>query len=221
MELVYQGRKVRARQAIALAKPGLMRLETLNFLDQPLLILATDGLAFQAFSLTENRFFKGTVSVGISRFMHLPMNSDEFVSMILADVPLREDASLRYDAAKRLYELTFPPSTRWRTETFWVHSKTLRVLEILKIDAFSGEEIRISFSRFRRTDSVTFPGEIEIEVPAARNRVRLKFSSIAVNVPLPPELFRLSHPPGVEVVDMDHDVSRLFPASEGGKRRGQ
>jgi len=211
IELVYQGKRFRARQAIALAKPGLMRLETLGLLNQPLLILATDGVTLQALSISENRFYEGTVSGGLSHFMHLRTNSEEFVSLILGSIPLREDGSLRYDAYRSLYQLTFPPSTRWETQTFWIHPKTLRVLEILKTDALNGEEIRISFGRFRKAGSVTFPMEIDIEVPAADNRIRLRFRRVEVNPSLSQDLFRLSTPPGVEIVAIDQDMGR-FPA---------
>lgn len=216
IELSYQGKRLRARQAIALAKPGFMRIETLNFLNQPLLILVTDGVTLQAMSLSENRFYRGDVSKGLAHFTGLRMSSEELVSLILGEIPLRGDSSIGYDSRRRLYVLTFPPSNRRKTETFWVDPKTLRVVEISKTDLKSGE-IRILFSRFKKAGSATFPREIEIEVPETDNRIGLNFRKVEVNPLLGPDLFRLPIPPGVEVVEIDDaggQFPRAFPAQE-------
>jgi len=211
VDWIYQGKRLRTRQAIALAKPGFMRLETLNFLNQPLLILTTDGVTLQAISLSENRFYRGAVSEGLTHFMGLRMGSEELVSLILGEIPLHGDASICYDSRRRLYKLTFPPSTRWERQTFWIHPKTLRVVEASKTDAFKREEIRFCFSQFRKTGSVTFPREIQIEVPAIDNRIRINFRKIEINLPLPPDIFRLSIPPGVEVVEINDSMMRFPP----------
>ncbi len=207
-DLVYQGKKIRIRQAIALAKPGLMRIETLNFLDQPLLILATDGVTLQAMSLSENRFYRGTVSQGLNHFMRLGMSSQALISLILREIPSREDGSISYDPQRRHYRLTIPPSSRWATQTFWIEPKTLRIIEVSSTDVLSGDEIRIFFSQFRKTGSLNFPREIRIDVPAINNRIRLRFQKIEINPLLPSDLFRLSVPPGVEVVEIAESASR-------------
>lgn len=206
IELIYQGKRFRARQAIALEKPGFMRLETLNSLDQPLLILATDGVTFQAMSMTENRFYTGTVVEGLGYFMRLRMSSEESVSLILGEIPLHEDASIRYDSGRGLFQLTFPPSAEWETQTFWIEPETLRVVEITKTRALTGEEIRVSFSQFRKTGSVAFPKEIQIELSGGDNRIGLNFREIEIDLPLPQGLFSLSIPPGVEVVEIEDDM---------------
>ena len=217
VDWIYQGKRLRTRQAIALAKPGFMRLETLNFLNQPLLILTTDGVTLQAISLSENRFYRGAVSEGLTHFMGLRMGSEELVSLILGEIPLRGDATINYDSRRGLYRLTFPPSARWETETFWIDPKTLRVLEISKTDPLGREEIRILFGPFRKRGSVTFPTKIQIELPTVDNRIRLNFRKVEINPPLSPDLFRLPIPPGIEVVEIDDSMGRFpsaFPAQE-------
>ncbi|MBW2120749.1 MAG: DUF4292 domain-containing protein [Deltaproteobacteria bacterium] len=198
----FQGKRMSATQAIALAKPGFMRLETLNFLNQPLLIAATDGVSFEAMVLAENRFYRGSVSRGLARFMGLRMESEALVSMFFGEIPYREAGSIAYAHERGLFRLNFPRSPQWEAQTFWIHPKTLRVVEVSKIDHM-GQEIRISFKRFRKTRSVAFPREIEIEASGSGSLIRLDFRKVTINVPLPEELFRLPVPPGAEVVEMD------------------
>lgn len=207
-ELVYQGKRIRIRQAIALAKPGFMRIETLNFLDQPVFILATDGATLQAMSLSENLFYRGTVSQGLNHFMRLEMSSQELISLILGEIPPRQDGSISYDPRRRLYRLAIPPSRRWETQTFWIEPKTLRVVEVSSTDRFGRDEIRVFFSQFRKTGSFTFPREIRIDVPVSNDRIQLGFRKIEINPFLPSDLFRLSVPPGVEVVEISESMSR-------------
>jgi hypothetical protein len=208
-ELMSQGKSLKVKQAIAVAQPGWMRFETLGFLDQPLWILATDGVVLQAISLPENRFYQGSVSDGLTHLLGFRLTGHEFVSLFLGEIPDRMDGFVRYDPQKGLHRLTFPPSSRWAAETFWIDPKTLRAVEISKIDASTGHEIRMCFNRFRRKESVMFPGEVAIELPGPESRVRFVFRKTEINPPLPPDLFRLTIPPGVEIVEID-DMHR-FP----------
>ena len=214
IELLYQGKWLKTRVAIALAEPGLMRLETLNFLDQPLLILTADGVALQAFSLPENRFYRGTVSEGLTHFMNLRIGSEAFVSLILGKIPTTGDGSIRYDSNRGLYQVTFPPSIRWRMQTFWIHPRTLRVVEITKRDALTGKEIRIWFSRVRKVQSVDFPMGIEIGITEVNSLIKLRFRTLEINPSFAPDLFRLTIPPGVEVVELNQAIKRPPSALE-------
>jgi hypothetical protein len=206
--LSYQEKSLKTRVAIALAEPGLMRLETLNFLDQPLLILTTDGVALQALSMPENRFYRGTVLEGLSHFINLRIGSEALVSLILGRIPTTGDGSIRYDANRGLYRVSFPPSIRWKMQDFWIHPRTLRVIEIAKKDAMSGEAIRVSFSRVRKVQSVDFPTGIEIGIAEVNSLITLRFRKLEINPSFAPDLFRLAIPPGVEVVELDHVIGR-------------
>ena len=214
--LVYQGKSLKVRQAIALAQPGWMRFETLSFLDQPLWILATDGVELQAISLPENRFYRGSVADGLSHLLGFRLTGQEFVSLFLGAIPDRTDGFVRYDSQRGVHRLTFPPSSRWEAETFWIDPNTLRPVEISKIDASTGHEIRISFNRFQRKESMMLPGEVVIELPGPENRVRFVFRKTEINPPLSPDLFRLTIPPGVEVVEIDdmHGFPFAFRAED-------
>lgn len=203
-ELTTSRKSLKVKQAIAVAQPGWMRIETLGFLDQPLWILATDGVVLQAISLPENRFYRGSVSDGLTVFLGFRLTGEEFVALFLGEIPDRMDGFVRYDPQRNLHRLTFPPSSRWAAETFWIDPKTLRPVEISKIDASTGHEIRFFFNRFRQKESVMFPKEVAVELPGPESRVRFVFRKTEINPTLPPGLFRLAIPPGVEIVDIDH-----------------
>lgn len=212
VEVVSQGKKIRARQFIALAKPDMMRVDLLNPLDLPYLRLAFRGKSFQAMDMRENVFYIGDVAKGLSLFVPLRVTSKEFIAFIFGEMPDQDNVSPQYDPHRGLYQVTFPPSTRWESQIFWIHPKTLKVVEVSKTDGFEGDLIRVSFSKFRKIDSMTFPRRIQIEVPGNNNRIQFNFSKVEVNLPLPQELFRLSIPPGAEVVEIDERMNRERPA---------
>jgi hypothetical protein len=165
-------------------------------------------------SLSENRFYRGGVSEGLGHFLHVRINSEALVSLVLADMPSVEEVSMDYDSGKGLYRLAFPPSAQWMVQTYWIHPKTLRVVEMSKTLALEGEEIRVFFREFRKTGSVRFPREIEIEVPGASNRIRIDLHEIDINPSLPPDLFVLTPPAGVEVLEIDDSCGSFTLDSE-------
>jgi hypothetical protein len=211
IEVVSQGKRVRTRQFIVLAKPDMMRVDLLHFMDLPYLRLAFRGDTFQALDMRENVFYTGRVVKGLSLFVPLRLTSREFIAFVFGEIPSQEYLSARYDPARRLYQLTFPPSTRWESQTFWIHPKTLRIVEASKTAASEGEVIRIFFSRFRKVGAMNFPAEILLEVSGIGSRIKLDFRKIEVNPSLSPELFRLSVPPGVEVVEITDEVGPFTP----------
>lgn len=217
MELHYEGRRLRTRQAMALAKPGRMRIETVNVLDQPIFILAADGKSFQAVSLSENRFYFGTVSEGFTRFMHLRMTSRDLISLILGEVPAAGDPLIDYDSRRDLFRLVFLHSVPWDKQIFWVEPERLTIVEVLKTNTSTGRQIRAVFGRFRKTGSVDFPWEIRVEIPGLGNWIKIKFREVEINVPFSEDLFRLSPPPGMSAVEIG--ASNGVPAAPLG--RGQ
>ncbi len=211
IEVVSRGKIIRTRQFIVLAKPDMIRADLLNFLDLPYFRLAFQGEAFQAIDMRENVFYTGEVAKGVSIFVPLRLSSREFIASILGELPDQSHVLARYDPHRRLYELTFAASARWERETFWIHPKTLKVVEVSKTDALRGGVVRISFSQFRKIGSVSFPMEIQIEEAGANNRIRFNFRKIEINIPLSRELFELSVPPGVEIVEIDERMRLYAP----------
>ncbi len=206
IEVISRTRRFNAREFIALVKPRMIRLDTMTFLDQPLfLFVSRDGVSFQAMSLSENRFYEGTVANGFSRLIPLGIgvDSQEFISILLGEIPSHDEASIQYDQRKQLYRLSFPPSSRWQEQIYWVHPGSFRVVEVSKKTYPKGDEIHVFFRNFKETGNTTFPMQIEIEVPAADIRTQIAFRQIEVNPTLPPDLFSLSIPQGAEIVRMD------------------
>lgn len=218
VEVVSDGKKFKARQFMVLEKPDMMRVDLLSFLDLPYLRLAFKGDTFQAMDMRANVFYTGELARALSLFVPIRVTSREFIAFVFGEIPEQDHLRARYDPRRRLYELDFPPSTRWKSQTFWIHPKTSRVVEISKKSVRESEKetIRVSFSRFRKTGSMTFPTEVEIEVSGANNRIRFNFRKIEINPPLPREPFRLPIPPGAEVVTIDEGMRRpfVFPTPE-------
>jgi hypothetical protein len=204
--LVSRGKRFRTRQFIAAVKPDMMRIDVLNPLNLPYLSLAFQDETFQAMDMRDNVFYTGGVAEGLSLFLPLCLTGREFIALIFGDIPKENHVAIKYDSHRHLYRIDFSPSTRWTEQTFWIDPKTLRVVEIAKTDAVKGDEIRVSFSQFRKTTSGTFPTEIGIQLPAVNSRIQLSLRKIEINPPLNRELFHLSVPPGAEVLEIDQSA---------------
>ncbi len=218
VEVVSNGKKFKARQFMVLGKPDMMRVDLLSFLDLPYLRLAFKGDTFQAMDMRSNVFYTGELVKALALFVPIEVTSREFIALVFGEIPEEDHLWARYDPGRRLYELDFPPSARWTRQTFWIQPKTSRVVEIFKkgVRESEKETIRISFGRFRKAGSMTFPTQVEIEASGADNRIRFNFRKIEINPPLPREPFRLPVPPGAEVVTIEEGMRRpfVFPTPE-------
>ncbi len=208
VEVFSRGKKFRTRQFLVLTKPDMMRIDLLDFRDLPYMSLAFQGETFEAVDMRENVLYTGEVANGLSLFVPLRLTSVEFIEFIFGEMPNQDQVSARYDPHRRFYQLTFGPSNRWDSQTFWIHPKTLRVVEVSKRDASTGDVIQISFDRFKGRGSTSFPREVKIEVPGDTGRIRFSFQKIDINPPLPRDLFRLLIPPGITVVEIEDEMTR-------------
>ncbi len=208
VEVFSRGKKFRTRQFLVLTKPDMMRIDLLDFRDLPYMSLAFQGETFEALDMRENVFYTGEVANGLSLFVPLRLTGVEFIEFIFGEMPDQDQVSARYDPHRRFYQLTFGPSNRWDSQTFWIHPKTLRVVEISKTDASTGDVIQISFDRFKGVGSKSFPREVKIEIPRDTGRIRFIFQKIEINPLLPRELFRLLVPPGVAVREIEDEITQ-------------
>src|SRR5215218_10329768 len=148
----------------AIARPGMLHLETLDFFGKPLAVLVSDGRRFGLYQAQENRYYRGPATPeNLSRFLPVVIPGEELVALMLGQAPRLAVApvSVRSDAKEGGYVLTLEgevPSAQGgrvkATQVLVVHPQHYRVLrsEVRGVSAYD-----LRFTDFLQSGRVTFP----------------------------------------------------------------
>jgi outer membrane lipoprotein-sorting protein len=179
-------------------KPDRLRLETLSPFGQPLLVMATDGKQLEFLVPGEGKLYRDDFSLAhLQRLTRLPLQLTDLVHLLLYQVPvigherqsvepLAEDETLLilHASAGRRQELRFD-----------------RLLRLTGAAYYQGDELllRVGYDRFTG-ETRPFPLTASLAMPASKTEATVAFSEVRTNVAIPAERFRLTPPPGVEVL---------------------
>jgi outer membrane lipoprotein-sorting protein len=179
-------------------KPDRLRLETLSPFGQPLLVMATDGKQLEVLIPGEGKLYRDDFSLAhLQRLTRLPLQLTDLVHLLLYQVPVigherqsvepvAEDETLLtlYASAGRRQELRFD-----------------RLLRLTGSAYFQGDELllRVGYDRFTG-ETRPFPLTASLAMPASKTEATVAFSEVRTNVAIPAERFRLTPPPGVEIL---------------------
>jgi Domain of unknown function (DUF4292) len=203
----------------AIARPGMLHLETLDFFGKPLAVLVSDGRRFGMYQAQEGRYYRGPATPeNLSRFLPVVIPGEELVSLMLGQAPRLAvtpvDVSTDAEAGGYLLtlegELPGPGGTPVKaTQVLTVHPVHYRVLRsvVRGVSAYD-----LSFSDFRQSGAVTFPRRAELEAASARTTLVLSYTDVTLNGPPDLTMFELAAPEGVPVVDVD-EKGRPLPSA--------
>jgi len=181
-------------------KPDRLRLETLNpfGFGQPLLLMATDGRQIDVLVPGEGKLYRDEVTLeNLQRMTRLPLQLTDLVHLLLYQVPVigHERRSVTplddgevlltlHGADGRRQELCFDP-----------------LLRLVGASYYRGEELllKVCYGEFTG-ESRPFPTAASLVMPATRTSATVAFSDLRTNVAIPADRFRLTPPPGVEVL---------------------
>jgi hypothetical protein len=197
------------RMFVAIARPGRVHLETLDFFDRPLGVLVTDGERFGLYQAQEGRYYCGPASpANVSRFLPVVVPSDELVKVMLGEAPrLRADTMrLETDREAGAYVLTLQAGDA--LQTLRVHPTHHRVL---RSDVRGRPGYDLAFEDFTPAGQAVFPRRIELEAADARTRLELRYTNARLNAEPDPALFALEPPEGVPVVEVDAQGNERAP----------
>lgn len=207
--VTYFGERGRVRMsAVLLAeRPGRLRVETLSPLEQPVDVMVTDG---QRLSLLS----KGTLREGpatpenIARLIPVSLWPEELVEVLLGGIPRNG----RYQPKS----LAVHPEEEDRWQLILADEEgesielrlepTERLIEEVRSIRANGEiGFIIRYSEHEPIEALPgrLPRQIVLEMKQPELEVTIKLRELEVNVPIAPELFELSAPPGVVVERMD------------------
>jgi hypothetical protein len=179
-------------------KPDRLRPETLSPFGQPLLVMATDGKQLEFLVPGEGKLYRDDFSLShLQRLTRLPLQLTDLVHLLLYQVPVisherqsvepvAEDETLLilYGGAGRRQELRFD-----------------RLLRLTGAAYYQGDELllRVGYERFFG-ETRPFPLTASLVMPASKTEATVAFSEVRTNVAIPADRFRLTPPPGVEVL---------------------
>lgn len=186
---------------IALQRPGLLHLESLDFFGRPQAVLVSDGKVFQLHQLQEGKYYRGPASPqNISRFLPILLPPEELVALMLGQAPrIPADAtSLIVNEARKLYELKLIKGEV--TQTLLVDPKRYRVVEsqVRGVNAYD-----LKFDDFAEEGGAIYPRKVQLHAPAANTKLELLYKDVKINPEADLTLYDLPPPENVPVVEVD------------------
>lgn len=195
-----EGKTQSVSEVLLAEKPDRLRLETLSPFGQPLLVMATDGDRIEVLVPGEGKFYRDDFSlVHLQRLTRLPLQLTDLVHLLLYQVPVigHEQQVVTPEAGGDLLLTLFAGEGR---------RQELRFDPLLRLTGaayYRDDELLLDvvYSRFTG-DLRPFPLSASLTVPSSKTEATVAFSEVRTNVPIPAERFRLTPPPGVDILPL-------------------
>jgi hypothetical protein len=179
------------------SRPLRVRLEISHPWGRPLFFVVADNKHTQAVSFVEKKVFRGEWSrLPVRPFAVLTLDPDSIWKVLSGSVPIlahSRAASLKQheirllDAKEEAREIiTFSPGSRLPRS---VH--------------FPDKGITVVLSDYERSDWGLKPSRIVIMSEAHNHSAEIRYKRLLINRSVPEEIFRLTPPPGFEIVDLN------------------
>jgi len=198
------GKNFIGQEVIFARRPGLLRLETLSPLGNPLLYFVAAGQELFLYHPGENRYYQGAaLPRHFSALLPAGLEPEEAVLILLGDFPLlaSEEASVRYEPREGLWLLDVQSPARGSRQVIGIDPQSREVL----FAEYSREGLtrRLSFSDFKAVSPFSFPHKIHFVSPAARTELTVEYQEVTLNPEWEAHDFRLPVPKGAQVVPLE------------------
>jgi len=202
--------KVHAPQAngavtlfVAVTRPALIHIETLDFFGRPQMVLASDGARFQLSDSSSGRFYAGPASArNMGRIIPIALPPAEMAALMLGQAPRipSQQAELQLDEQAAQYRVTLRAGPA--IQTLWIEPRIDRVekSEVRGVDAYD-----VAFQDVQNTGALTFPRSLTLEAPAASTTLELRYTDYELNQSPDLGLYQLEPAPGMAVVSVDEN----------------
>lgn len=200
--LTYFGEKgrVRVKAAMLVDRPGRFRLETISPFEQPLEVMASDGV--RLWMLSKEVLSEGPATPeNIARFLPIPMYPEELVDTLLGGVPTSDRfVPLRVDRDSgddERWILTLQAATG-QVGKVRIDPDRKRVLGVELLETGGAVRASVRFDDFQPAgqDAGEVPRALTVRAPGRDLEVDIKLKEVDVNVALDASLFRIDPPPG-------------------------
>ncbi len=189
-----EGKYLSTQQFMLLEKPDRLRVDVLSLFSQLALQLTVDQGELQVFLNTTvpGQFYRGPASDEVlARFTRLPLGAAELVSLLLYDPPLSDYQIITVETTEDRYLLRLTNGDRQQQLLFDDQLQLRRCLYLRSEKPF----LIVDYGKFDETDK--FPRRIQIEMPAQKTKLTVKFSEVILNQPTKAGRFQLTPPANV------------------------
>ncbi len=185
------GKYYSSQQFLLAEKPDRLRADALTGFGQLIFQLTTNGEELRVFLNTSvpGHFYRGPASYeNLSRFTRLPLPAAELLRLLMYDPALIDYREAAVSSAEDglLLKIWNP----LRSQELLFDSQ----LQLIGCRYLAAGEVLLDVRYAKFTFENPFPRRIEIELPKENTRVSVKFSELALNVPIAAERFFLKQP---------------------------
>ena len=192
------------RQTFLWHRPALLRLDTLGLFGQLVMSLIADAVQVSVYYPAEGIVFQGPATAAtLARVMGLPLEVEEVAPLLMGYIrpsPAQQVAVPYLQVDASLHLLRFVNAEGALIQDAWVDPDQLLPTRVLRYTQHNMPTVDIAYSEFRLlTDTFPAPFELAIWLPQVETEIRIQFLSVDLNPTLPPTVFHLSPPEGVQV----------------------
>jgi outer membrane lipoprotein-sorting protein len=196
------------RQTFLWHRPASVRLDTLSLLGQPTMTLVADPAGASIYYPQQGKFFQGpATATTFARVIGLPLNVEDVAPLLVGSLqlsPTHKVATMHLQSDAGMYLLRFLGAGGQLIQDVWVDPDQMLPQRAIRYTPGNVPAVDIAYSDFRPIgDHVLFPFELVIWVPHIETEVRLQFLTVDRNPGLPPTVFQLSPPAGVQVAPLE------------------
>ena len=166
-------------QYLAVMRPTLLHIETLNFFGKAVSSLVSDGAHFSLYDGEHNAFYRGpSTPAVVARFLPLALPPEAVVAMILGEVPriTAETSTLRLDEKHQRYVLELHRGQV--TQTLEIATGDQRVLHS-HVEGEGGFDLTLE--DYRDEKAGPFPHRITLDAPSRKVQLTYTYSDVEVN----------------------------------------
>jgi len=192
---------------VAVSRPASLHLESLDFFGRPQAVLVCDGVRFAFLNGQDGTFYQGPASPrNVSRFLPVALRPQDWVLLLLGEVPRLpgDPAAFALDVPAASYQVKL--ESEGARQTLWIDPATFR-LRASRVEGRAG--YYVAFDDLEDLGGAPFPRHLALEVPRPASRWELRYTDVAPNEVIDPELFHLTPPPGARVIAVDDQGTEL------------
>jgi hypothetical protein len=214
MEYRSGEQRVKARERIVAARPGLLRIEALSPLGVAA-VVAAHGSELEVYTAGNDTLVRAPATAeALGRFARIPMAPGSAVALLMGLPPPGTQLSLHPIFAVRDNDFTLIgyPADNGTEREFGFGGGELRMVRERGRDRHIRYEVR--YSDYRNIGALMFPYRVEADFPATSSSINLRYERPIVDVAVSPSLFVLKAGPKTRELRLrDTDGAPLAPTS--------
>lgn len=215
--------KYKFSEVFILEKPAHFRLETLGFLDQPVIFLTSDGAMLSLYSKKHNAYYRGVASQeNLFKLSGINLSVEDTILVFSGNPPQLSSMSVEWGfplSENHQYYLERISLHRNTVQRIWFDTQRFVIAYFEESMLTNGEiTLKVKFDEYRAEEGAyPIPALIHIERPLDKTQVEIKYKEIYnLNQPATDqEVFTFIPPEDAEIHYIDdtsiEQIERLAP----------